>query len=787
MCDKGEIDLMLNASVGLGGRPWRYHMRSKLNWVNEINSLTPSEDDLIYQQFRRYFSDNPSQIEAVFPQLNYRGKAVVLEEWPSWAPRLLSLITGADFRLVSSTLSIEKLFSLAESIYSVQGEDSSHFLPIAEALSRQNISALAAYFEMSLPNKLKRHLFKQLNFECQIKFLNYAPKLLDELFKDVSEVFRIRAAFTEDDVLCKVLVKVYPDIDSKLWTDLVKTLNERQLLKLFDYLSLEQFMTLKHTFLELFEEMHERQNLIDYFKTISNPGFSDIVAYMQDASDSLTIKECLKRDQCLRKAFLKNILSSSGHKARTELAKKLCQHQYFFSWIELTKELRGIIEEGLPAKQLRRIFLFFRLLSNLDRPFSISVISALRDLTTVPFKDKAARRIKSQLEASVHVLQKKESARLIIDLYAGERLNSYDIVFGFSFFTTEYFLVDAIFLQFESEALTLEASTRFLVLLSDMIRFSHNDSLCSVIENKALTLDETIKASGKYLALIKNIQMRLSVETANQAKKHKVSLPCKKIDFEKTMKTRFKGQKYQEQLKVIAFDLKQYAQALFSKATFEEFLSLAWLEERNQSSAIDTMIDELNRLTQFAQFKILERDKDQQKRQRVLAFFIDLCHLLTEMGDFHSSYALYAGIHSSEIRRLSLTWKKLGRAYKEKLEELDTTFDMSHNFSSYRKRMQDMQDQGQSTCPCLIFLKSDMETLLKGGSPDFEGNRLNVSKLLSLGRISQAFHRWTMVCQPKLGRRSQSTFHDSMKQVEVLRSIDLMSRSIACEKTKSEG
>lgn len=778
---------MLNTSVGLGGRPWRYHMRSKLNWVNEINTLTPSGDDLVYQQFRRYFSDNPYQIEAVFPQLNYRGKAVVLEEWPSWAPKLLSLITGADFRLVSTTLPIDKLFLLAESIYSVRGEDSPHFAPIADALSKQNISTLAAHFEESLPIELKRHLFKQLSFECQIKFLNHAPKFLDKLFKDVSEVFRIRVAFTEDEVLCKVLVKVYQDIKPTVWINLVETLNERQLLKLFDYLSLEQFITLKHIFLELFEEMYEYHTLINYFKTISNPVFSDIVAYMLDVSESLTFKECLKRDQCLRKAFAKNIVSSSGRKARAELAKKLCQHQYFFSWLDLTKELREMIEEGLPAKQIRRIFLFFRLLSNLDRPFSMSVISALRDLTTVSLKDKAARRIKSQLEANSHVLQNKESARLIVDLYAGERLNSYDIVFGFSFFTTDFFLVDAIFLQLESEALTLEASTRFLVLLSDMIRFSHNDSLCSVIENKALALDESIKVSGKYLALIKNIQMRLSVETVNKAKKQKFSLPCKKIDFEKTMKTRFKGQKYQEQLKVIAFDLKQYAQALFSQTTFEEFLSLAWLEDRCQTSAIDTMIEELNRLTQFAQFKILEKDKDQQKRQRVLAFFIDLCHLLSDMGDFHSSYALYAGIHSSEIRRLSLTWKKLGRQYKEKLEELDTTFDMSHNFSSYRKRMQDMQDQGQSTCPCLIFLKSDMETLLNGGAPDFEGNRLNVSKLLSLSRISQSFHRWTMVCQPKVGRRSQSTFHDSMKQVEVLRSIDLMSRSIACEKTKSEG
>jgi len=144
----------------------------------------------------------------------------------------------------------------------------------------------------------------------------------------------------------------------------------------------------------------------------------------------------------------------------------------------------------------------------------------------------------------------------------------------------------------------------------------------------------------------------------------------------------------------------------------------------------NAMVNKFNEWTMWVVTEVLKKQKP-NTRAMVVAHFIKVAQKCREHNNFHSCYAIIAGLNYSAVSRLKLTWEKVPRKQMLKYKELCDVFDMSHNFKNYRDTL---HNSTPPIVPYLGLIPKDLTSLeeLPNVTDD---NLVNFDKMRTLRKI----------------------------------------------------
>jgi len=152
---------------------------------------------------------------------------------------------------------------------------------------------------------------------------------------------------------------------------------------------------------------------------------------------------------------------------------------------------------------------------------------------------------------------------------------------------------------------------------------------------------------------------------------------------------------------------------IYSKIKPVECLNKNWSEEDSHAYNIKAMIHLTNRLTVWVVYTIL-RERRVVNRREVFKYFVQTADKCRQLNNFDTLMAILAGLTSTPIHRLKVTWELMPNKVVTLYNDLRAMMNPTKNFSEYREALHSIEP------PCVPFLGvylTDL-TFIEDGNPD---------------------------------------------------------------------
>lgn len=176
-----------------------------------------------------------------------------------------------------------------------------------------------------------------------------------------------------------------------------------------------------------------------------------------------------------------------------------------------------------------------------------------------------------------------------------------------------------------------------------------------------------------------------------------VSYADRLIDLSLGISTKDRDQLLEEMADDI-FTLNAYH---FSQLTSREFTGQAWTKKNKDQTSpnLTALVDLSNNITDLVKFSVVGmttvdgsvEDPMQEKRARMIEFYIDLASKALERNDFQLLMNIKASLDNPSIGRLKKTWEQVSEGHKEKHREISELLAPENNFSSLRTKMSELK------------------------------------------------------------------------------------------------
>ena len=758
--------------------------RFQANWVKRIQGLDPTETGTkSYRAFQKVFSNPATSMDGIYPKLNRIGQGVVLQTFPERAAHLINLDPGPAISSLS-VLSLDRLLPIIFKILEERGELSKPMARLVDTkMNRSELSRVFAGLE-ACPKDLQKVLYASLSFEMQLIIFGNAERrhecFLADFWQRYKEVIgqNLSTGFL-------TITRCFCRVPESFWPTLLCVLDREQLMKMLSFVTPEQFNSVKEIYLDHFKRQltaGEMKQLTHSLRQSWNSDLKAILEIMQASTKSEEVKTFIQKDGEWREQYLHDVITQSGKEKRIELVFRMRDNDQFFSIQPFFDSLVELAKNCASPRGVRRVYLLASKYLEEHGEAIFQLYPQLGRLNRVELKDELAVKIQAQLKEEVDELMSKKFASQLLDLLESENLEVAEVVFGYLSFTSTPHLIQAI----QSRLLTAESDkskNKMYDLLSGWLKTHATREDYQAHKSVLEGIKTMVETSRSFKNFVSILHFKSIVEEDSSSTIESPPSPRKKIDIEEVLTNRGKKRQHLDSLEAIAFDLKDYARELFARIPFSEFIQLDWLKNPESDSAVNTMIRELDRLSEFAELKILEEDSNTRLRGRVIEFFIGLSETLYSNADFHSSFALYAALNSKNIQRLKKSWKCVNESHREKYKKLESGFEMGNNFQALRQKMKWMAQSGYHTiCPGIYLMSHDLKPIQEN-QDDLLGDQMNISKLKGLSSQFLEFYSWKILCAQGIRKRSRSTIRQSINDMEA--DVDLWRLSLQCETART--
>jgi len=164
----------------------------------------------------------------------------------------------------------------------------------------------------------------------------------------------------------------------------------------------------------------------------------------------------------------------------------------------------------------------------------------------------------------------------------------------------------------------------------------------------------------------------------------------------------------------VARQLCLFDQELLRDIEPKECLNQAWNKDKENATHIGVMIEFFNNFSSFVATKICSAPKSRD-RARILQKFLQILAVLYENNNFNSSQSILAGLNSSAVFRLSITW---GMARKDKHlgEIFDQVTQILNSGGSYSLLRKTIKTVNPPCIPYIGMYLTDL-TFIEDGNP----------------------------------------------------------------------
>ncbi|NGX57304.1 MAG: hypothetical protein K940chlam3_00194 [Chlamydiae bacterium] len=758
-------------------------------WVKQINRLDSTKlDSKAFLAFKKTFwepsDDELTLLEMAFPKLDAKGREFVFTQIPEYSHLLIKTLTEQDTTRFFSSISIQSAFAIAFNIMELLNDEVPSFIVQAmeSKMRKESAQNILTILEDYLTFDSLKPFFNALHFDLKFFITGNSNESHAPYFRSFWKEYKLFMAQRFEEGV-KILLTSFKQVDQSFFFASVSLLDDQQLLFLLPLLTKEMFEIVEKPYMRLFTKYAEGSNtseLILTLKLAAGPHLTPIINQIIQNSESEKLSELLMEDVHNHLKYVKAIREKSGTNHKRKIISHIMENGRFFSIQRLFEKLLKMAKLEPSSRETRRIFLFTGLFVQMHPQYVFRLESIIRKMLQVEIESERSKEFLDFLNSELHVAKEKQFAHDMLELLKREpekvSENISKIVYSYSHFTTTKILLQKIQDQIESSELRdslLSLLTFWLKYRATNKEFDLHKNLLENVMKKLSDCDSKAYKKFSYAYQVKMSISNLSVEEENSS-----SSPRIKIEFEEVLDKAENHDNYQDDLRLIATDLRNYAIEIFSSISFDDFMSLNWLNHPGCDSTVNNVITEFNRLSKFTAVKILNPELASHGRAGLIDFFISLCQVCYEGGDFHSTYALYSAFDSSQIQQLKKTWRHVSVRHKKIKAKLDVDLDMSHNYQKIRQHMKWMTEYGRQICPCITIISQDLFSLNEN-MRNSDLHHINYSKLDALGKIFKDFHRWQMICQSDHRSRLRSDVKSSMKKESL--SKDLWKLSQECE------
>ncbi|XP_074622292.1 rap guanine nucleotide exchange factor 4-like isoform X2 [Acropora palmata] len=189
--------------------------------------------------------------------------------------------------------------------------------------------------------------------------------------------------------------------------------------------------------------------------------------------------------------------------------------------------------------------------------------------------------------------------------------------------------------------------------------------------------------------------------------------------------------------KELAYFISQYDFALFNAVNVYEFIYHVFGKEKyNQITAnLDMLLRRLNEVRFWIETQVL-LTQQLSKRVYLLKTFIKLAAHCKELNNWNSFFAILMALNSVAVSRLTQTWEKVPRKFRNILEQFDSILEPTRNHRVYRLLV------GKQKPPILPFvplLIKDM-TFANEGNKTYLDDLVNFEKMRMIASSVRFFH-----------------------------------------------
>eukprot|EP01130_Rhizamoeba_saxonica_P010296 TRINITY_DN4212_c0_g1_i2.p1 TRINITY_DN4212_c0_g1~~TRINITY_DN4212_c0_g1_i2.p1 ORF type:complete len:425 (-),score=60.47 TRINITY_DN4212_c0_g1_i2:111-1385(-) len=163
----------------------------------------------------------------------------------------------------------------------------------------------------------------------------------------------------------------------------------------------------------------------------------------------------------------------------------------------------------------------------------------------------------------------------------------------------------------------------------------------------------------------------------------------------------------------------------------------SWKNVNVESFTIDTIIEQSNRLSQWAKTEILTYPYP-NGRIIVLKNMIKLAQHLKEMDNYMGMISIILGLTDSTITRVTQIWDELEDSIMQDYKDLRVIASQDNNFSVYRNIV---KNAGPPFIPYIGVILNDMYFIEEGNQTFIDGH-ININKMLQISNIKSKVRKF---------------------------------------------
>lgn len=180
---------------------------------------------------------------------------------------------------------------------------------------------------------------------------------------------------------------------------------------------------------------------------------------------------------------------------------------------------------------------------------------------------------------------------------------------------------------------------------------------------------------------------------------------------------------------------------IYSQLKPTEFFDMSWTKDKGKSQNLSMMIERFNVISSWIATEICTEQRLKYRRNK-LKRFIKIAVHLKDLKNFHLLYAFVSALSSNPVSRLKFTFDKLGRQYRQILNELENFVSMDGSFKVYRESLKSIKNT--ACIPYIAVLLKDL-TFIEDGNPNTIDGLINWSKRKLFFDVVGSYLKYSLV------------------------------------------
>eukprot|EP01091_Cochliopodium_minus_P020642 TRINITY_DN9088_c0_g1_i1.p1 TRINITY_DN9088_c0_g1~~TRINITY_DN9088_c0_g1_i1.p1 ORF type:complete len:670 (-),score=160.99 TRINITY_DN9088_c0_g1_i1:20-2029(-) len=195
-------------------------------------------------------------------------------------------------------------------------------------------------------------------------------------------------------------------------------------------------------------------------------------------------------------------------------------------------------------------------------------------------------------------------------------------------------------------------------------------------------------------------------------------------------------------LKIFSFHPNMIA-AQMTYVDFKLFRSIQTVELIQDNRMGERALNYTNMINKFNQLGLwvateIVKGETKKKRAEIICHFLSISKYCFYMHNYHSSYAILAGLNMGSITRLRKTWKSVPRKKILFKEKLDAIFSAECNYKNYKEKIKESSKQPYVVVPYLglytkyLFAIEESTKTFNNDQINFEKMRMIYSQIVEI-------------------------------------------------------